>query len=255
MPATGRFVWYELMAADHAAAGKFYGDVIGWTVADSGMTGHKYMILSMGETMVGGIMEQPDVLRDAGAPPAWIGYIGVPDVDAAANALVAAGGTLHRGPQDIPTIGRFAVVSDPHGAVFTLFTGADASATPMPVGDMPGRVGWHELRAGALEPDFAFYAAQFGWTKDHDFDMGPMGPYRIFAIDGVRSGGMMTRHDTGARPHWLFFFNVDDINAAAERAKTAGGGVVNGPMEVPGGQWIVQCTDPQGAQFAMLAPR
>ena len=253
--AAGRFVWYELMTTDLAGAGDFYGRVIGWKVADSGMTNHTYMILSAGETMTGGMMEQPPMVREAGAPPAWIGYVGVDDVDAAAARITAAGGARHHGPEDIPGVGRFAVVSDPHGAVFTIFTGADASAAPTPPGDTPGRTGWHELQAGELEADFAFYASQFGWTKDHDFDMGPMGPYRIFRIGDVQSGGMMTRHDPATRPHWLFYFNVDDIKAAAERAKAAGGTVINGPMEVPGGQWIVQCTDPQGGRFAMVAAR
>ena len=50
---------------------------------------------------------------------------------------------------------------------------------------------------------------------------------------------------------WLLYFRVPDVHAAAGRVKANGGAVVNGPMEVPGGDWIVQCTDPQGAAFAL----
>ena len=47
---------------------------------------------------------------------------------------------------------------------------------------------------------------------------------------------------------------VEEINAAAERVKSAGGKVMNGPMDVPGGSRIVQCTDPQGVFFSLVAP-
>ena len=52
-------------------------------------------------------------------------------------------------------------------------------------------------------------------------------------------------------PAWNMYFRVDDVNAAADRAKANGGQVTNGPMEVPGGDWIVNCMDPQGAAFSM----
>ena len=55
-------------------------------------------------------------------------------------------------------------------------------------------------------------------------------------------------------PFWLYYFNVPDINAAASRVTQSGGKVLNGPHQVPGGQWILQCNDPQGAMFALVAP-
>jgi predicted enzyme related to lactoylglutathione lyase len=51
---------------------------------------------------------------------------------------------------------------------------------------------------------------------------------------------------------WIFYFTVDDINAAAERVKAGGGTVLLGPMEVPGGSWMIQAQDPQGAVFALV---
>jgi len=84
--------------------------------------------------------------------------------------------------------------------------------------------------------------------------MGPMGTYQLFAIDGVPSGGMMTKCADVPAPRWQYYFNVADIDAAEARVKQRGGQVLHGPMEVPGGSWIVQCTDPQGALFALLEP-
>ena len=121
----GSFVWYELMTSDPAAATAFYTKVVGWTAADSGMPGMQYTLVSAGADQVGGIMATPEEARAMGAPPAWTGYIAVADVDAAAAAITAAGGTQHHAPDDIPGIGRFAVMADPQGAAFIVFRGVE----------------------------------------------------------------------------------------------------------------------------------
>ncbi|MBU6497811.1 MAG: VOC family protein [Rhodospirillales bacterium] len=250
----GRFVWYDLMTTDPQAAAAFYGDVIGWRTRDSGLPDRSYTILLAGETGVGGLMALPPEACAAGARPGWKGYIAGGEVDSAVGRVKQAGGTVHHAPEDIPGIGRFAVVADPHGAVFTLFHGASAPPPPLPPG-MPGTIGWHELQAGDMESAFAFYSTLFGWTKDHAFDMGAMGTYQIFAQGGVPIGGMMTRSAAVPMPFWLYYFNVDAIDAAVARTTERGGALINGPMEVPGGLWVAQCRDPQGAMFAMVAPR
>jgi predicted enzyme related to lactoylglutathione lyase len=204
-------------------------------------------------------MAIPEEARAMGAMPSWEGYIAVADVDAAAARFVAAGGRMHRPPQDIPTIGRFAVMADPHGASFIAFRGASGDGPPSAAPGTPGHVGWHELLAGDGVAAFAFYANQFGWEKHDAMDMGPMGSYQMFGVAGsakdASMGGMMTKMPETPRPHWLYYFNVEAIDSAAERVKAAGGQVVHGPQEVPGGSWIVNAVDPQGALFALVAPK
>ena len=254
----GAFVWYELMTSDPAAATAFYTQVVGWTAADSGMPGMSYTLVSAGPAQVAGIMAIPDEARAMGAMPSWEGYIAVADVDAAAARIAAAGGSTHRPPQDIPGIGRFAVMADPHGASFIVFRGASAEGPPAAAAGTPGHVGWHELHAGDGAAAFAFYAGQFGWEKHDAMDMGPMGSYQMFGVAGsgkVSMGGMMTKMPETPRPHWLYYINVEAIDAAVERISAAGGKVVHGPQEVPGGSWIVNAVDPQGALFALVAPR
>ncbi|HEX4261999.1 MAG TPA: VOC family protein [Acetobacteraceae bacterium] len=251
----GQFVWCELMTTDADAATDFYTRVVGWTAADSGMPDKRYTILSAGDTRIGGVMELPRSVLERGARPGWVGYIAARDVDAAAARVRDAGGAIHHGPEDIPGIGRFAVVQDPQGAVFTLFRAADGGAAPPPAAAMPGHVGWHELRAADSEAAFAFYADLFGWTRAEAFDMGPMGTYQLFAPAGGRAiGGMMTRPDPADRPSWGHVFNVEGIDAASSRVAEAGGRVTDGPHEVPGGAWVVRCTDPQDVTFALVAP-
>jgi predicted enzyme related to lactoylglutathione lyase len=84
--------------------------------------------------------------------------------------------------------------------------------------------------------------------------MGPIGTYQLFATGGPAVGGMMTRMDKAIPPSWLYYFMVAEINAAVTRIQAAGGTVLNGPHQVPGGSWIVQALDPQGALFAVVAP-
>ena len=163
------------------------------------------------------------------------------------------GGHVHRGPEDIPAVGRFAVVSDPQGALIYLFKGLGEAPTALPP-STPGTIGWRELHAADWEAAFGFYAMLFGWTKGDALDMGPMGTYQLFAIGGVMAGGMMTRMDPGHAPSWLYYFNVADIDGAIGRVKEHGGQIVHGPSQVPGGSWIAHGLDPQGAMFAVVAP-
>jgi predicted enzyme related to lactoylglutathione lyase len=246
------FVWYELMTSDMDAAERFYRSVVGWDAQAWGGPDARYTILNAGGKPAAGLMTIPEEARQGGARPAWIGYIYAPDVDAATERLRAAGGHVHRAPADIPEVGRFAVVSDPQGAMFMLFapSGGDNAPTPPMT---PGHVGWHELYAADGPSAFDFYAAQFGWTVDHDMDMGPMGVYRLFATGGLATGGMMTKPPEVPVPMWLFYFVVPALDAASARVTEGGGQIINGPMEVPGGAWIVQCLDPQGAMFALVA--
>jgi predicted enzyme related to lactoylglutathione lyase len=247
----GDFVWYELMTSDVAAAQAFYSNVVGWTVEDSGMPGMTYLIAKVGEHQFGGMMGFPPEMPQH--KPGWSGYVLTSDVDGMAGRVSEAGGTVYRAPMDIPGVGRFAVVADPQGAAFMLFRG-DGEASPELPYMTPGTTGWHELHSSDWKAGFTFYETLFGWTKDTAIDMGPMGTYQLFATGGDAIGGMMT--DTYApAPYWLYYFAVGDIDAAMARVTDGGGTILRGPEEVPGGAWIINATDPQGALFALVGSR
>ncbi len=251
-----KFVWYELMTTDMAAATRFYRDVVGWDAVAADMPGDPYTFLKADGHGVAGLMTLPDVAAQAGARAGWIGYVGVPDVDAAARRLAEAGGRVHHGPDDIPQVGRFATVADPGGAAFALFTPLRPDETPAPPPETLGHVGWHELYAAPSgDAALAFYEKQFGWTRDGDMDMGPMGKYRFFATGGAMVGGIMDKPAEVPVSAWQFYFTVDAIDAAVGRIKNGGGQILQEPMEVPGGSWIVTGIDPQGAHFALTAAR
>lgn len=242
------YVWCELVTSDQDAAEAFYADVVGWTMEDAGMPDFRYAMCSVGERPVGGIMTDPE------ERPRWLGFVAVDDVDAFAARVSEKGGEVRKPAEEIPGGGRFAVVADPQGAEFVLYKGA-AENPPPPMAPMAtGSVGWHELYARDWEAAFAFYADLFGWTKDEAIEMGPMGTYQLFKAGGHAIGGMMNNPEV-PHPMWLYYFVVDDIDGAKARLEAAGGTVLNGPMEVPGGAWVVQANDPQGAMFALVGMR
>lgn len=248
----GNFFWYDLVTTDPQAARRFYADVIGWDAMESGAP--DYSLFTAAGQPVTGLMQIPPDALAAGARPFWEGYIAVDDVDAATDQVVRAGGTCHHPPTEVPGIIRFAILADPQGALFVLAKGLNPTPPPpLPVGT-PGTIGWRELYATDMPAALAFYESLFGWTRAEAMDMGPVGIYQQFAIDGRVMGGMMTRPATMPKSRWNYYIYVPAIDAAAARVTAGGGAIVNGPHEVPGGQWVVHGTDPQGALFALVAP-
>jgi len=251
MGATGKFTWYELLTTDTSAAADFYAKVIGWkpvsqASADDSM---HYTVFNTAEGGVAGLMTIPP--DAAGMPPTWAGYVSVDDVDAYAKKFEAAGGAIRRPPDDIPGVGRFAVVADPQGAGLCLFKPASGYQSAPPDLDGPGYPSWRELMTNDGPTAVYFYMGMFGWEKSTGHDMGPMGVYQLLAYDGEDRMGIMTKPAELPVSMWSFVFRVDGIGAAGERVKAAGGTVLRGPMQVPGGSWVLQVQDPQGAFFSL----
>ena len=248
----GAFVWYDQMSNDLPGSERFYAKVVGWTLAPNAMNDQRYTLLKAGDAMIGGLMPIPE--HAAGVPPAWMGYVAVDDVAAYADRVKAAGGTIRRGPTEIPNVGTFAIAGDPDGAGFLLFRGSGGEAPAYdPKGS--GHVGWRELNAGDGPKAFAFYSGLFGWTKTQAMPMGPSNVYQLFATKSGQEGAVFTKDADTPNPFWRYYFNVDAIDAAIERVRSAGGKVTGGPHEVPGERWIAQALDPQGAAFALIAPK
>jgi predicted enzyme related to lactoylglutathione lyase len=250
----GRFIWYELMTPDIPAAKRFYTEVVGWTAQDMSMSPDMtYTVLNANGAGVAGAMALTAEHKAQGIPPNWTGYVAVDDCDAAAAKAKSLGGSVMREPSDIPGIGRFAIIADPHGAVIAIM-----KPVPPPGGrtkaarGTPGHGAWHELYAGDANVDIPFYQSLFGWRETAKHDMGPMGFYHLFGNADGEVGGMMTKPPQVPSPCWTYYFESNDVEAAAQRVKNSGGTVRMGPMDVPGGSRIIQCLDPQGAAFAMV---
>ena len=158
-------------------------------------------------------------------------------------------------PEDIPTIGRFAIIKDPQGAMFAAFTPLP-SASPSGPSDATPAVGdfsWHELATTDWRAALAFYKNLFGWEETDSMDMGPeMGTYQMYGWKGLTLGGMMNKpRQSPGPPAWLPYIKVADAKKAAATITKLGGRIMHGPSGVPGGSWIVMGSDLQGAAFAV----
>jgi predicted enzyme related to lactoylglutathione lyase len=252
-PTVNAFFWYDVMTTDTEAATKFYTDVVGWTPQDSGSPG--YTALTVDGVGTAGLMAVPEDAAKMGARPCWMGYILVDDVAAKCEAIRQEGGTVHKGPVTIEGIITFAVVGDPQGGGFLIAKPIPDKPVNWPAPGTPGTVGWHELMAGDWEQVWPFYEKLFGWKKSMAMDMGPMGVYQIFSAGGPDIGAMMTKpqENLSPMPYWNYYINVASVTAAVDKINAHGGQVLMGPMEVPGGQYIVQALDPQGALFCLVS--
>ncbi len=261
----GDFIWYELMTSDQQATRAFYGGLVGWTFIDSGMADIDYQFFSSGDGSdnqdgVGGCITITPEMTEAGAQPAWVGYIAVDDVDASAAAVKDAGGSIYAEPWDIPGIGRMSMVADPQGAVFYIMKGAsdDTSLSFAATEPKIGHCAWNELATSDPEGAKAFYSAQFGWVQDGHLDMGPMGKYEFWKVGDDRGhalGAVMPMMPGMPMSAWTFYFRVPDIDKAVEYIKANGGQILQEPMEIPGGEYSLNAMDPQRAAFGLVGPR
>jgi len=245
----GRIVWYELLTSDMAAAEKFYSAVVGWTVTSFDQSPHPYHVWNRaGDVPVGGVMNIPPGMN---FPPHWEMYVAVPSLDDAVAKTERLGGRALGPLVEIPTVGRLRTMQDPQGAVFAIHE----AAGPMDRPEAEAQVGdgvWHELYTTNAEAAMTFYTDLFGWTPTETMDMGAMGKYHMFGR-AFPIGGMLnlTPEMAGMPPNLNIYFHIDDVNAGAERVKANGGQVFTEPMEIPGGGWIANCMDPQGAAFSL----
>ena len=250
----GRPMWYELMTTDMKAAEAFYTNVVGWTAAPSEGSPHPYTMFNRSAGVpVAGVMRTP---AGVNAPPFWAMYVGVPQLEAAAAHIKGLGGRDCSPVIDVPTVGRMQMMSDPQGAAFYIYEPAMTEHQPEVAAEV-GEASWLELMTTDAPAAMTFYRDVFGWQPGEAMDMGPMGKYHIFNRPHGMIGGMMNKPPEMAQvpPNWQIYFRVPDITAAVERIKASGGTILNGPTEVPGGDWIVNAMDPQGAAFSLHAKK
>ena len=253
-PVLGRPVWYELMTTDTKAAEAFYKKVVGWTSAPFEGSPHPYTTFKRsGDVGVAGLMNIPDGMK---APPFWAMYVAVPNLEQAVSQIKRLGGTELSPIIDIATVGRMQMMKDPQGASFYIIQPAPTEQRPEGPAEV-GEASWHELMTTDAPAAMKFYSEVFAWQPSETMDMGDMGKYHMFNRPHGMIGGMMNKPPEMAQvpPHWMIYFRVPAINEAVDRIKANGGTILNGPMEVPGGDWVVNAKDPQGAAFSLHAKK
>jgi uncharacterized protein len=240
--------WVELSSPDAAASHDFYARLFGWQieVSPDPQYGGYGMARIGGDDAAGiGPKQMPE------APTAWGLYIGTKDVDALAQRVKDAGGTVIADPFDVGDRGRMAVFADPIGAVISAWQGAGMETFAT---HRSNAFGWAELNARGLERAIPFYAAIFGWSHSTTEGDADSPAYTEFETDGHRVAGAFEMGENipaQVPSFWLIYFDVDDVDATAQEATSAGGSVTVQPQDFPGGRFAV-IRDPQGATFGLF---
>ena len=112
------FCWNELGTTDTQKAGEFYSNLLGWSRQDFSESPVEYTMFQNEERAAGGMFK---ITPEMGPiPPHWLVYFAVDDCDAKVQRASELGAKVMRPAEDIPTIGRFAILSDPQGAAFAI---------------------------------------------------------------------------------------------------------------------------------------
>jgi len=248
--APGTPCWVELSGTpDVEASQSFYRELLGWEMPEQPNSDQLggYRRAKLGGRDVAGVSPR----MDDGQPTVWATYVSVADAEATVAKVHEAGGTSITEPMDVVGLGTMAVFTDPTGAVFGIWQpGTFAGAELV---NEPGAFAWNELGTRDVGAAKEFYGAVFGWGFE-DHDMGEMGTYTEWKQGDASIGGMMDvsgRLPDQVPAHWLVYFAVENADAAVETAKSAGGAVSFGPIDIPAGRFAI-VTDPHGAAFAVI---
>lgn len=250
--ANGIFCWPELVADNLDAAKSFYSNLFNWEMQENPMGEDMvYVMAHRGGKYISAMYSMMDDLREQNIPTHWLSYVAVDDIDARAAKAAELGAIVHYGPADVPGAGRMAVIQEPGGAAFALWQGNKHIGAEL-VNEY-GTVCWNELWTADAEKSGDFYNKLFGWTSQSQ-DMGDGNIYHIFSLGDKMVGGMaqLTEEMKGMPPNWGIYFSVDNCDASAEQAKSAGATIHVPPTDIPGTGRFSLLQDPQGAMFSII---
>ena len=233
----GKFVWHDLVTSDVATAKTFYGRLLNWTFEQRG----RYTIVNLNSRRVGGIIDiQPKSLERHAAR--WIASLSVPDVDQATSVVLANGGKIHKGPEQIQDRGWVALVSDPQGAQFALIRTEKGDPSDGPV--EAGFWLWHELWTNKPSESANFYKELAGYSTTEQ-----LGSYWILKTDKQWRAGIRNLFNKALEQRWVPVIKVNDVKAISTLAKQIGGKVLIEPENFDVVEQVALLADPSGALF------
>jgi predicted enzyme related to lactoylglutathione lyase len=239
--------WVDLTTTDPERSRAFYTALLGWTVEDPNPEFGGYANFRKDGVLAAGVFPSQD-----GAQSVWSTYLATDDADKTLAAVAAHGGQSVFGPHQVGDLGRMAGITDPDGA----FVGVWQPARHQGFGVVAesGAPAWFELHTRAYDRVLDFYRAVFGWPTSVMSDTAEFRYTTLQGDDGPLAGVMAAEGflPDGVPSHWAVYFQVDDTDAAVDKAVELGGSVVQAAMDTPYGR-LAHLADPTGAQFRLIA--
>ena len=249
----GTFSWVELATTDREAGVAFYGALFGWEVSDAPIGRNEiYSMFQMRGKEVAAAYTMMADERKLGVPSHWNLYVTVTSADDAARKAGELGAKVLALPFDVMDVGRMAVLQDPAGAVFCVWQAKTHIGAR--ILNEPGALCWSELTTRDPSAAEAFYTALFGWAAKHGA-ASTLPHYTELGLPGEHPGaGMLKMPDNmpaSVPSYWMPYFQVDDADASAAKAKELGAVLMVGPNDIPNLGRFAILKDPQGAMFAV----
>ncbi len=246
----GKVIFVELVTPDLAAAKAFYGGLFGWTFSDIVAGKSEYAEAALDGIPVAGLIHR-DIPPGEQRQPAWLTFMAVRDVDAAAATAVKEGAKVLFEPHTVPNRGRQAVFQDPQGAVFAVL--ASSSGDPPDVLADPGEWIWSSLITRDPDTDAAFYQSLFDYEV-FDLPAAEGAQHLLLATDNYAraSANTLPANRPDVHPRWLNYVRVEDTEKTVAKLVTLGGRVLVAPHVDRHGGKIAVVADPQGAPFGLL---
>jgi predicted enzyme related to lactoylglutathione lyase len=231
----GTICWHELITDDVDAATGFYTELLGVELEKADMGDFEYPMLRKDGRTHAGFVAKPD---EAQAPSHWYPYIGVDDVDAAAEKAKGLGAQVYMGPADVDENLRFAVLGGAQQESFGVMRWNQEPPT--------GLFAWDELYAADVGAASSFYGAIAGWTTGPFKD-----DYQVFTSGDTMVAGLMPKPKEMPVSAWGLYFAVDDTDAATAKAQELGATVMMEPTTMENVGRFSILADPTGAGFGL----
>ncbi|HEY6328801.1 MAG TPA: VOC family protein, partial [Blastocatellia bacterium] len=206
----GSFCWIELGTSDQTAAKSFYGSLFGWKGNDFPMgPSEQYTIFELEGRQAAAAFTLNQEMKSRGVPPHWMLYILAASADESAAQAEKLGGGITAGPFDVMDAGRMAVISDPTGAMFSIWQAKNSPG--IGIAGVAGTLCWADLSTGDPARAAEFYSGLFNW-KIEAAENDPSGYLHIKNGNDFIGGIQPSSHrNPNAPPHWLAYFLVDDV--------------------------------------------
>ena len=242
----GEFLWCDLATFGVNDVLRFYRSAFEWRFnSESFPDGSVYHYASNDRDVTAGIYEMPAVYREQGMQSFWMTYIGVDEVGPSIDQAIELGGRLILGPATFGVGAAIAMIEDPMGAVFTVFSGRNLQPRRRTMEH--GCHVWDALLSPDPDRSAAFYGAMFNWRIDPPDQHG-----RRVVRNLARSITSQIREpeiDTAdEKSRWSIGFAVDDADGFVARVEAAGGSVI---ADQKGDALEYFAMDPIGAKFAV----
>jgi predicted enzyme related to lactoylglutathione lyase len=239
----GEPCWFNILTPDPAAARAFFGALLGWTFADSGLG----PLVEVRGHAIGALHDLHDPRTPAGTPPLLGLMLKIGNADATAAQVRALGGRA-LAPFDIGGAGRLAVCHDPDGAEFDAWQAGSLQGTDVDA-EVVGAPTWFEVITTDLDRAAAFYGRLLGWTTRAVGAAEVTFEHRSRPVAGAR-----LEPGPGAQPRWVTYFAVVDTTETVRRA-TALGAEVFASVATVRGTPAAGLRSPQGVPFHVMQRR